>query len=134
MKDESDVDDPTQLLNSVQEHVTVLDARLVLMVLCVRSISFYDAIHLVDLAVESSGRNKTSQFLIDKGDGNAKSVGHVLKFKTSVRLQQLVVSQNSHLANIITIMWLEQAISLHKVLNPAELFEKFAVIAFVKRE
>lgn len=74
-----DVNDTTEFLNSVQEYIAMLDARLVLVVLGIWTVLCLDnAVHLVYATVQASGSNETSQLLIDKADGNTKSIGHIL--------------------------------------------------------
>lgn len=127
-----DVNDTAEFLNSVEEHIAVLDARLVLVVLGVGAVRLHDAVHLIDLAVQSTGGDEARQLLVNKGHRNAESIGHVLQLQASVRLQQLVVGEDAHLANVVAIVRLKETIALHELLNPAQHFKEFAVVAFVE--
>jgi hypothetical protein len=58
------VDDTTQLLDAVQQDVTLFDGLLVLSVLCVGSVGLDNAIHLVNNAVQTTSRDELGQIPI----------------------------------------------------------------------
>jgi len=64
------VDDAGELLDPVQQNVTLLDRRLVLVILGIGPVRFNNTSNFVDATVQSTSSNKSCQFPENKNKTN----------------------------------------------------------------
>ena len=60
-----DINDTAQLLDAVQENVSLLDCLLILCVLCVGSVCLHNSVDLVNNAVQASSREELGKIPIN---------------------------------------------------------------------
>lgn len=75
--------------------------------------------HLVNLAVEATRCNEAGEFAIDKGHGDAKGGRHAVERHAAVRLQQLRVCLDAHLADVKARVLSKDAVDYQQRLNLA---------------
>lgn len=167
-KQHLDVDDTAQLLDTVQENVSLLDSLLVLCVLCIGSVSLHNSIDLVDHTVQTSSRDELGKIpikivtkyvhvslgtfkdpsrnvawslhisvflhvLVNKLLADAERMCHALHGQGAVRLQELSISTNSHLTDIVSVVGEQDPRTLHgRGLQCCQGHEKLLVVACVQ--
>uniref|UniRef100_A0A8W7Q3K7 Uncharacterized protein n=1 Tax=Anopheles coluzzii TaxID=1518534 RepID=A0A8W7Q3K7_ANOCL len=112
----------------------LLDRGLILPVFTVRPVRLDDAADSVHLAVQSAGGNEARQLGIDVVHAHAERVRHVLQRQRAVRLQQLRVRQNAHLAHVVAVVRMEQNVVAQHRLDRRQMLEEIGVLAVVERE
>ena len=106
-----------QLLDSVQQEIALLDTRLVLSVLQVRSVCLDESTNAVNHTIKPTLRDELGQFAVDEIDGHAKRLRHRLQRQTAVRFEDLSVSNDAHLAAIVTVVRTKEPVNLHMTLH-----------------
>lgn len=89
---------------------------------------------LVDAAVEAAGGDEARQLAVDVVLGDAEGLRHVGQRQAAVRLEQLRVGQDAHLAHVVPVVVLRVPVLLHVLLDARQVHEEVAVPAVVQRK
>ncbi len=112
--------------------IALLQGALVVLVSFVTGVSLDDALDLVNLAWESSGRDQLWQLSINEVNRDPKLIGHGLEPDSFVRFQELRVYDDSGLPDEVSGVQMDVLVLLDIVYDPEEIGEELLVPAVVK--
>lgn len=88
------INNTAQLLNTIQQQISLLNHLLIPGILPIGPIRFHDTSKLINLGSQPSSGNETAQLYVQELGTNTKALGHTLERNGLVRIEELLEGQD----------------------------------------